>query len=266
MDKYTAAHIIGSTLIRDAMQDTPQGDGEVFGAWMSRALPGYTSPLEWSPSQRRSARRALMARHHPDKGGDLKTFQRISQAFESLDVEPESNPARLIEGVGRAPVPVRRRDYPPRRLTAPAPTPTPTAWDLRPQYSGPPETPPPSTLWDGRPATCCFGHADCTVRDHHDRCRACGSPHCPSFLVNDPSRPREQYIYRDENGDSWLLADNSKFCMQPLKECPRRPRVFYAVGLPVEGVMSGQRVDRWNNVWARVVGSAGGRPHPPLSL
>ncbi len=128
------------------------------------------------------------------------------------------------------------------------------------------ETPPPTTLWDGRPVICYFGHADCTVRSHHDRCRSCGKTWCPSILVGDPSPPREQAIYRDAAGAPWLLAENSKYCMQPLEECPARPGVLYSVGLPVEGPMRGQRVAQWNNAKAMVVGSVGERPHPPLSL
>ena len=68
---------------------------QAFRGYMALPAPGGSSGLQWwsvlgvainaTPDQVKDAYRILVAKHHPDKGGDVEMFHRVQQAWEMFE-------------------------------------------------------------------------------------------------------------------------------------------------------------------------------------
>lgn len=69
---------------------------QAFRGYMALPAPGQTSGIQWwsvlgvpinaSADQVKDAYRILVAKHHPDKGGDVELFHRVQQAWEMFQM------------------------------------------------------------------------------------------------------------------------------------------------------------------------------------
>ncbi len=70
---------------------------QAFRGYMALPAPGQSSALQWwkvlgvpinaSASQVKEAHRVLVAKHHPDKGGDVEMFHRVQEAWRVFQLE-----------------------------------------------------------------------------------------------------------------------------------------------------------------------------------
>ncbi len=74
---------------------------QAFRGYMALPGIGQSSGIQWwsvlgvpinaSPEQVKDAYRILVAKHHPDKGGDVERFHRVQQAWELFQaVQPKA--------------------------------------------------------------------------------------------------------------------------------------------------------------------------------